>query len=201
MIDGCFNCVTFRITALGWLEKKEENDEQFWISTTSGWPPWKFLDTLSATVDWGSMYKLLLDATTSRMSPSDKFAIKMLIHWLEAPFCFWVILTCGIRYREPIMSICTFRACAKIRHVNDESGMPRSRIFNLDMLVLEILRGCRLSCGTDGPCKVKGCGELTLHWTPDGWKFPLKWANHGTNKALNQNLRTIRVIIFIALHL
>ena len=32
MIDGCFNCVTFRIMALGWLEKrrkKEENDEQF----------------------------------------------------------------------------------------------------------------------------------------------------------------------------
>ena len=55
----------------------------------------------------------------------------------------------------------------QIRHVNDESSMPRSRIFNLGMLVLEILRGCRLSCGTDGPCKVKRCGELTLHWTSD----------------------------------
>ena len=28
MIDGCFNCVTFRITALGWLEKKEERKKK-----------------------------------------------------------------------------------------------------------------------------------------------------------------------------
>ena len=41
-IDGCFNCVTSRIKALGWLKKKKdergkederrkEEDEKFWI--------------------------------------------------------------------------------------------------------------------------------------------------------------------------
>ena len=29
----------------------------------------------------------------------------MLIHWLEPPFCFWVISTHRLRYREPIISI------------------------------------------------------------------------------------------------
>ena len=35
-IYGRFNCVTSRVKVLakvGWLKKKEEEDEQFWIST------------------------------------------------------------------------------------------------------------------------------------------------------------------------
>ena len=38
MVDGRFNCVTSYVKVLGWL-KKEEECEQFWISTISGRPP------------------------------------------------------------------------------------------------------------------------------------------------------------------
>ena len=55
--------VTSHIKALGWLKKKKmkKEDEQFLILTISGRPPslQQFLNTLSATVDWGSIHKLL----------------------------------------------------------------------------------------------------------------------------------------------
>ena len=44
MVDGHFNCVTYHIKVLGWLEKKEERkrkkeDKQYWILAVSGRPP------------------------------------------------------------------------------------------------------------------------------------------------------------------
>ena len=61
-VDGRFNCVTSHIKLLAWLEEKDDgfslDFDHFRQATLE-----ELLDTLSATVDWSSICKLLLDAS------------------------------------------------------------------------------------------------------------------------------------------
>ena len=83
-IGGCFECYMYHVTALGWLKNKEEKTKgKKKKMNNSDFRPFQVCHFKSCSVYFRH----------GHLFPGDDIAVETLIHWLELPSCFQVILS------------------------------------------------------------------------------------------------------------